>query len=290
MALERKKFETWMRRMLLSVDEEDGQCIKLVISHTTVSKKRGEEVGTIKIPKAVKDIDAFLNEKIDEIENATVVDADGIGGVQSYQVQAFFEKLEGAKSRYTFRIEADDDEEEYKSEPPTQAGLTAQLMRHNEAQARTMTMTTGQVMASLSRQNTRLLEMAEKVFEDKLKLIEAMEDLSTKKHERDIELRDQAFKQTMVEDGYKKLVMLAPILVNKFMGKKLLPEQAGTMEIMMARLMESIGPEQGEALSKILTPDQMAILMEIATKYQKSPASGDKQEEKKEPVEGAVMP
>ena len=294
MALKRKEFETWMRRMLCSLDEEDGQCIKLLVSHTTVSKKRGEEVGTIKIPKKVSDIEAFINEKIDEIINVTIVDADGIGGVQSYQVQAFFEKLENPKSRYTFRVEADDEDvEEFKSEPPSVQGLTAQLMRHNEGLARTMTMTTGQVMQSLTRQNTKLLEMVEKVFDDKVKMIDAMEELAGHKHERDLEIQGQQFKQRMVEDGYNKLAMLAPILVNKFMGKKMLPEKAGVMEVMVARLMESLTLPQTEQLQKLLTPDQMALLMEIATKYGESAASGEaKPAGKPEPttVEGEVKP
>lgn len=113
MALNRRQFDQWLRRQLSDERDDEGKCIKLVVRHVGVNKRLEGEVDTISLKKKFPTQDeftSFCEETANRIDATTHADASGVGGTQSYTIQAFFERSENAVSRFTFRVLGDDEE------------------------------------------------------------------------------------------------------------------------------------------------------------------------------------
>jgi hypothetical protein len=268
--LKRKDLETWIRKNLY-VPREEGRCSKFILKHIGAGGKLGSEVHCITVPKNQKEAgDEFVETVMQELESNAHQDACGMpGAIQSYAVQAFFEDSEKPLSRYAFKVHGEDDEEgdSGASEPPNRIGITSQLMRHNEAMARTSFMATGQVLQTLMRQNASLTTLLEEMQKDKLRTFELVEDLMSQKHQRDLETNREERHSAMVQDAFDKLMTLAPVVIAKLGNskqQKMLPPGApDELELKAKALVESIQPDQLEALGQVLKPEQQFVMAEM---------------------------
>ena len=150
--------------------------------------------------------------------------------------------------------------EPIESEPATDKGLLAQLMRHNEVQNRMFALSIGQMFATMQRTIARQQDTIEQHEVKRLVVREEMEEALSQEQER------KALTQ-MVEDNraVKKAVLdnvlvYLPMLVDFIRGAA-----AGGSPIAeaMRKLADSLGPEQVQALSKVLTPEQMDIVEKL---------------------------
>ena len=286
MAFGRKQFEIWLRKQLGS-DRDEGRCTKLVLQHVTSGKKAGGEVVAISIPKKIRDqeaVESLLTDTTTEIENASNADAAGIGGTQSYVISAWFENSERPLARFTFRVMgSDEDDGDLSSEAPTKEGLLGQLMRHNDVMMRTSVMSTGQTIAMLQRQNSRLQETLESLLEEKWKNLEVMEGLYSQKQERELAASNAAMKQKLLGEFAEKAQLLFPVIVNKLAGRKALPEpEGGSMMAMMKGFLETLTPDQFEVLGKVLRPEQQIAVAELMSQYQVNDEAENKKKAAKE--------
>lgn len=262
--------EKWMRRQLY-VERDEGPCVRLVLKHVGAGNKLGSEVFTAPVP--AKADDAFIEATINELQTTANQDAGGLGGVQSYVVQAYFKEEEKPLARYTFKVQgADEDEEgsQMSSEPPNRVGITSQLMRHQEAIFRTAVMGQSQVIGTLMRQNATLSELVEKFMADRVQTIDVLESLLSKKQERELEIKRAEAKQAMLSDAFDKVMTLAPIVVAKIAGKGVVPGAESPLEVQIKGLLETITPDQFEALTGTLKPEQQMALAEIYTGLQEA--------------------
>lgn len=268
--MNRAKFEAWLRKQLF-IARDEGTCNKLVLKHIQIGNKLGNEVACLRVPAAVND--DFLVTAINEVEAAAAADAGGIGGTQSYIVQAFFENdADKALARFTFRVAGDDEEDEndgLNSEPPNRIGLTSQLMRHTEAIMRTGTMATGQVVAVMQRTIANLTESNERLMAQRMESYQLIEELQSQKHERDLLTSREAMKQQMIRETFEKATLLLPVVINKLTGKNVLPEKKTGGEIMIKEFMNSLTPEQGEKLQTILNPAQLTVVLSMMEGFAK---------------------
>lgn len=273
----RRDFETWIRKQVM-VQRGEGRCTRLLLRHVVQGNKVGNEVASIIVPEEWSD--EWIQDSVNEIETSAHTDAGGIGGPQKYMVFAFFERSEAKPlARFPFLEHASDegsDEEgaELDTESPNARGLTAQLMRHNEALMRTSMMGITQIISTLQRQVSKQSDTIEKLVEEKFNNLEMMENVLSKKQERDIELREAENKQKLLTDAAEKAMGLMPIVVNKLMGKTVMPAPSINDELLKSFL-SSITPEQLDSLVSILKPEQSMVVMELYQKLLQSKESGD---------------
>lgn len=268
--MNREKLKRWLEKVFYD-EREEGPCVKLALRHMTSGQStKGGEVFSIRIPHNDDHVqvgDDELLHLINDIEGAALDDAEGIGaGVQRYKLLAFFKHEPRPLTRFSFRMSAtefDGEEDEIgMSEAPDQKGLTAQLMRHNEALMRTAVMGANQTIGLLTRTVRSQGEQIENLLSERRETFSLVEDLKSKKHERELMTLEAENQQKRHQDLFEKASLLLPTVVNRIAGKKLLPE-ANTALIMIKELAESLSPDQLPGLMKSLRPEQQILLMDL---------------------------
>lgn len=269
----RRDFETWVRKQFM-VQRAEGRCTRLLLRHVTQGNKAGNEVASINLPPEYDE--QTVQEVANEIETSAHTDAGGLGGPQKYMVFAFFEKSEAKPlARFPFLEHASDvgdsDEgDELDTESPNAKGLTAQLMRHNEALMRTTMMGITQIIGTLQRQTAKQAETIEKLVEEKFQNLDLVEELLGRKQERDIAAQEADTKRKLITDAGEKALALLPVIVNKMAGKEVMAAPSMNDE-MLRSFLATITPEQMEGLSKVLKPEQAMIVMELYQKMMNPP-------------------
>lgn len=258
MAENDKRLEDWARKQLFK-----EQCDRFVLRHITASSgKLGSEVADFESPDDGEE--SSLAALITEFMVAAETDAIGIGGVQRYVLHSFVNGSKKHKARYTFRMQGDDESDGIDSEPATPAGLVTQLMRHLEVTQR-LGVQQQTVMANNTSQQLREQgKIISEMYEDRHKNWELVQALTSMQHERDIETLEAESKQKLLSDAFDKVSLLAPSVINKLSGQKLLPEKHSPNELAITELLASMSAEQITALQSILNPEQAIALAMLA--------------------------
>lgn len=263
----RKMVEDWISRQAYLDDEEKGELCKLIVHRASSGGGIGIEIDSIPIkgkPSAEETI--ALGERVSEI---TQNDADTTSTMQRYLLVAMHKdgKTLSRGSKLAFKVSSsNDDEEGEMSEAPTTKGIITQMMRHTESFAKISSLTAERAIQSLSGQlesaNQRIDAMMEKNFE----LTGLIEDLVSKKHERELRTLEISMKMDLYKEGANKLMILAPILVNKLFskkGEKILKENSTAIEQMVHSFMQTLKPAQFNGLLEGLDNDQKMAMMEL---------------------------
>jgi len=264
----RRDCETWIRKQVM-IQRVEGRCTRLMLRHVVQGNKVGNEVASFNVP--IEWDDQWIQDCLNEIETSAHTDAGGLGGPQKYMVFAFFERSEAKPlARFPFLEHASDEGSgdegsDLDTESPNAKGLTAQLMRHNEALMRTTMMGITQIIGTLQRQVSKQSDTIEKLVQEKFDNLDTMESMLSKKQERDIELREAETKQKLLSDAAEKAMVLMPVVINKLMGKEVMPAPSMNDELLKSFL-STITPEQLDGLTKILKPEQAMVVLEL---YQK---------------------
>ncbi len=257
----RKKLENWMRRQFFAdTEHDDGRVSKLVLRHAA---GKGGDVQTFplkKVPDETK-LESLLN----DIEQAAQDDAEGLGGLQKYVLIAIRQGTGAAGGRFSFNMQGSDDSDEdaFNSEPASLKGIASQQMRHNEIIMRTSVMATNQVITTLQRTISRQADLIEKMEADRAGTFQLMEELQSQKHERDIQTANHLHKQEVQKELLGKVTLLLPSVINKLTGKKVMKEGASPEAMAIKEFMASLKPQQMEALSSILAPEQLISIMNM---------------------------
>jgi hypothetical protein len=229
--------------------------------------KRGEEVFYVDVPKKAgedwADIAALDIYGRLQTETAT------LGGLQKYALYSYHSgDFENHTGRFVIRLQGVEDEDEddgLNSENPDKVGLTSQAMRHAEAYSKTMAgMVLGMVsgyQAMITRQST----MIEKLMEEKIGNLDAIQELMNDKEERDVRLMTARAKARGMENLVGKLGILLPAAVNKISGKPIFPVQDSSVMMMLRGLVTSLAADEEKlkALAQILNPEQSVAFMNI---------------------------
>ena len=261
MALNRKKLEAFIKRNLLrGAESGDNPIVRMTMRHAMGGNKAA----------VVLDMEVDPNQSALDLtsrfEEAANDDAEGIGGLQGYVITTYFQATpDKATERFSFRIavESEEDDALSQTEAPTTQGLTSQLMRHNEAQARVMTMGMAEVVRQQNRMIERLAEQNDKLMGRHFDVLELTEKVMEERANKDIEKMKVTSEIARTDEAVGKLLQLAPVVANKFMGKKMLPEKATAGEIMVQTFVESLRPEQMKDILEKLDPAQQVIVMEL---------------------------
>lgn len=268
--MNRNKLDTWLRKQLFS-SRDEGPCVKLTLRHLgSDGRGKGGELWTKQMDNAQSLGEDALLEIMTDIETSSFDDSEGIGGLQRYQVLAYYQHSMSPLGRFTFRMEGGENEDEFGlSEPATKQGFLGQVMRHNEGYAKANMFATNQVIGMLSRTVNQLAEHNEKLMVERRRSYETQEELLSLKHERDLMSIEAETKAKHMQALFDKGNILLPALVNRISGKKILPEETGPMTDMLKSFAETLDPQQLAYIMKGLRPEQQIAMIEFLQATQK---------------------
>ncbi len=265
-----KNIVQWMKRQTF-VKRAAGECTRFVLHHVGSSGKLGPEVMTVNVGENKQPGEAVNEEDLAgyamEIEGEASNYAEAIGQTQTFAIAAYFEEdASKALARFAFRINVEEveDNEELSSEGANPQGIQRQQMRHNEALMKINTGAFGSILNTLQRQNDQLSSMVEKLFNDRVEQIEAVETLISAKHQRDIEVEQQRISGEHKAKMLDNVLALLPAAANKFIGKKLLPETTDVIQMQIVRFMEALTPADAERMiASVAEPEKKVALLEL---------------------------
>lgn len=269
------RFDKWLRHELWA---REG-CYKMVLSHLPLNTQKGHVVIEIPIPekgtfeqKEIGDDRQVLNYVALELLQGADADASAIRGTQAYMVQSFHTGSTGKRktapsSRFTFRVQGfQHSDDSFESEPKNMQGLLAQLMRHNEANNRALNQNMGTFVRLMTDQNSKQSRMIDKFMDERMHMADLYETVRSQQHERDMQIREVDHKEKLMEDGLDTIKQIGPAILNKVVGKKLLPEPSTPERLALKSFAESLTEEQIEAMGGILSPAQtiaMGTILEM---------------------------
>lgn len=253
-----KEIESWLRSQIL-VSKPQGDVVRFEVRHLPLGSKKGHEVAIIETPRQTSE--EWFESVASEIAVGIQCDADALGGVQRYALIVFREKdSDKPQARKLLRIAADtpeDESDDFDSEPKNIKGTLAQLMRHNEAYAKTMSNMLAATVTAQSRQISRLAEHNEKLLEQRFETIELIENLQSERQKRELEAARALNREKLLGDIMGEVKLLGPTIVNKVAGKEILPDN-NPASLAMLRLAESLqqSPERLAKIAALLNPSE----------------------------------
>jgi hypothetical protein len=276
MALDRKKLEKFIKRQFMTTPE-DNPVFRLTLRHAMGGNKAA----------TVLDLEVNPNESSIDVasrfEEAANDDAEGLGGLQSYVLSSYFTAVpDKIRERLSFRLakESDSDDEINNTEAPTERGITQQLMRHNEANARVMTMGMAEVVRQQNRMIERISQTNETLMDKHFNVLELYEKMLISDSARDIDKMKVTSEIHRTDQVVEKMMVLAPAVVNRFMGKNMLPEKATPAEMMVMTLMKSLKPDQMNTIMSAMEPEQQLMIVELMQSQQRRDEAERKGEKK----------
>ncbi|HEY0714891.1 MAG TPA: hypothetical protein VGF45_19580 [Polyangia bacterium] len=193
---------------------------RIVIRHLSVNDRQSD-VGALALP-AEADGESGVLELAGRLGDQLTADAEGLGGgVQRYGLVA----LRGAEvlGRLPIRLASGADDapgDPIDSEPATARGLIAQLMRHNEANSRIVSLSMGQIVATLLRQNERLRLVAEEAEDKRYAVANLSEQLLSQQHDRDLEAKMVEERAELLRHGLTQFGAVLPYVAACFRNSK----------------------------------------------------------------------
>lgn len=268
----------WARRMLMRVRPE-GRLSRVVIRHAGAGSVRSASVAEVDVNPAEATAEGLAS----AIYQAARDDAEGLGGlVQRYACSGYFgASAEPGPDRLIVRIHNDEDgpgaaPAGFESEGATPVGIVTQLMRHNESLMRVVVGTIPQIIshhqALLGQAHERIAAL--EVRETRTR--ELHEELSDRKHARELEAREQDRVEARDKVLLQKLESVLPVVLSKLGGgpPQLTASRPSPIEAMIFGLFESLDDEKFNDLLKVFSPEQKLVALEIY-KQLKFPGGGE---------------
>lgn len=254
-----RDIERFLRKNILQARNE--AITKIVLRHAMPGTK-GSDVESFSVP----DDPDHLSETANEIISRAEEDANGMGGIQRYVLNLYESTNPKSAARFPFRIRGQDEEFDDGGaggeEAPTSKGLLQQLMRHNEANSRTMTVAIGGIVNALVRRLDASDARVEKLMEQRYQMYETLEASMSQQHMRDMEMLQQDASEKRKEQVFGKLMLLLPAVLNKLSGKKVM-DGDDPMTLMVRGFAESLTPDQIRSLAEKLTQEQQIVLAQL---------------------------
>lgn len=247
-----------------------SESIKKYVLRHAGKGSRGHDIETFEINEALEPSD--LDILASTIHGRAQMDADGLGpDIQRYTLTAYLGD-DKAVSRVAFRVrgEADvdlDEERETGEEAPNMRGMTQQLMRHNEANNRTLVGSMGIMLQAMGRRLDASEKLNERLLEDRMKQFQLIEDARSQEAERQMMIESERSKHEMIRDGVKKATMLLPVAID-YVTKGKFAVRDTPLSIMLKNLTGSMTLEQVQAIASQLKPEQQIVFFQLIQNMQ----------------------
>lgn len=266
----------WASRTLMRVRPE-GRLSRVVVRHSGANTARMPSVAEIEIDAAT----ARAEDVADGIMRAAREDAAGFGGTQRYVVCGYFgSSAEPGPDRLIVRIHSDEDTPSsaaaFESEGPTPTGVMAQMMRQNEALVRIVVGSIPHIVGQYQALATHQAEQIRELRDRETRTRELFEDLSDRKHTRELEAREQDRIETRDKLLLQKLETVFPVVLARLGGQAAprLTESPRAIDAMVLSFFESLDDERFQKLLAMLDPEQKILVLEVY-KQLKFPGGGE---------------
>jgi hypothetical protein len=217
--------------------------------------------------------------------------AQAMGGPQRFQVNTYDlddDSTDHPVRTCVFNVDQGftNDSEALSSETPDQTGLTVHLMRHNQELFRQHTAAVGALTHMLARTVEKQADQIDRLMADRMQTIVVMEDLMSRKHERELATRKAEQDMLNKKEMMEKIMSLAPVVVNKIAGKEIVRQKTSALEATVMAFMETIKPHHLDAFanSGLLDRQQLILLGTLLEQVTKTMITA---EQKKEQLETA---
>lgn len=256
-----------LRFLKKNVWDDKNEVVKIVLRHVAQGNKIGNEIGEYEVSKemTVEDIEALSN----DVLLAATDDQEGIGGTQRYVLLPYRKGSDKSYGRLVFAVSAEmgEDGDNLDSEPPNGKGIVTQLMRHNEAIMRQHTLGISAIITAQQRTINRQSEQLEIMGAKHFEAVSLIEDLTSRKHERELEEKRLELKQDMQREAFGSAKMLMPFVVNKLAGKEVMKVKVTPQQMMLKKFADTLTPDQINGIvengSIKFTPQQKMVLLEM---------------------------
>lgn len=209
----------------------------------------------------------------------------GGGGAHRYELRTH--QHLGGRQTMSFRILVDNDQDQGASrgeDAPTATGLVAQLMRHNEANARTLIQVFQQALGTMSRTVADLSEENRNLRTDRARQLTELEAAKTAELEREVAAAKQIAADARKDKALEQIYDLFPVIKARILGTG--TDASETPEsILISELADSFSPDQMARIASALTPNQGVLLGEL---FQRAKAAKAKAAEAKAKTQAAI--
>ncbi len=276
-----KRIKSFMEAALSRHDE-----LELVLYHVNVSGRQSRVWGP-ESKWTMDDVTPIIAESARAYAN-------GLSGATNFRLVAYQVGEEGQNPinvmSFTLMAEGGGGDDDGLSEPATDQGLLAQLMRHNNELHRQSSGTVGMMFGYMTGIIERQSHQIEKMTNDRMRHAEVMEDIVSKKHERDIDMDNRKIKQKRTDEMLSKVLSLLPVAINKLAGKELVRQNDTLFEITSAEYIQSIKPEQldGMLQSGLIDKNQLTLLSTMLEQVNKRMLTAEDKNEGSEKAKKAA--
>jgi hypothetical protein len=258
MARKRVTLEQWLVEAL-SDNDKGGPCTTISLQYVKAGSGSLEEIHSksIKPPVEAKSLADFFNNK------ATGY-AQDLPGIQTFKLLAFYGGSDQAQATHPFTVIDGEinagGESAFARHEPTEKGLQAQLMKHNEVVTSLLT----QICQTLAVQSVqREQQMRAEVAEANVIVRDVIMNMTDKQNAHQLAML--AYQRETVE---RQAIMKAlPMGINALAGREVVPQGYADTEILDAMALK-VQPQHLQVLQQmgILTPDQVTLLAARFTK------------------------
>ncbi len=264
---------TRIKRMLTET-LENAENTNLVLYHLNISQRRSSIWST----KSWGDPDEVSK----EIWESAKSDAESKGGPQRYQLSSYDlddRSGEHAVRTCTFTVDQgfQTDADPMGSMPPTPDGLMAQLMHFNNEMFRQHNAAIGALTHHLARTSEKQADQIDRLMSDRMQSLVIMEELFSKKHERDISAKSAEADIARKKELFDKVMQLGPVLLNKITGQELVRQKHSTLESSVIAFMETVKPSTLDQLvnTGVLDRQQLILFTTILEQVAKTMVPAD---------------
>lgn len=274
---------TWFRgRLNTDVVEEEGIINRLELYHA-VEGEGGEILGSVRVSDN-SDHHDISQEIWDMAEQDSTTRVSGM--IQRYVVIAYRAGGDDPDCRRAFTLtgKAMSNLLGGETEGPTSAGHLGQLMRHNEKTTAMLNQQTeimsGRLIRELETERKRRMTLEDREMDR----VEAIQDLSDRKHERDMEIARELKRQERHDEMMGMVLAMAPLVMSKFLGGAPTSPQlpaAGARDESTHQFLKSLTQEEAMNIIGVLPPAKQMVLMEMYKTHQEAEAAKIKAQEER---------
>ena len=246
--------------------ERYGPVAEFKLVHLGPSREPDGVVASVPVPEEVTD--SLLGSIVQSLREAAEADAASLRKTQTYAVLSMYlvDSELASRARFNFVQTGGDGAEDsagFDTEPPTVLGQLAQTQRHLEGVMRMSQAGIGQAMSTLIAQNERLAGMVDSMLEREVESAKLMGELMLKKADADAVAAQAKNRIDLQNQAAQKFLKMAPILVGKMLGTKLLGDGSDPTSEVLYKFAASLTPEQYQNLLLVLDDSQKLVLTEV---------------------------
>jgi hypothetical protein len=203
--------------------------------------------------------------------------ANATGGVKAFMLQSFDTKSDAPQnplSTLPFTIHAEavsGADQSMGSEPATADGLLAMSMRMSGELFRNFNSMMGSCLHYMSRTIERLEGQVEEGFNFRLQMLDTVENLQSRKHEREMSMKALEAKGERDKELFSRVTAYLPVAINHLAGKELIRQRDTELELVSMELASQLTMPQLDKMreSGLLSPQQLVLLATMLEKTTK---------------------